>query len=99
MADMISMSLSTVSSKIGECTTLIEDIQGALNSLDGKIMSLQDPSGGNWQGDAATKFMEVYEGMQTKIKTEFPQLLRDLNENLEKNRANIEAADQAGTGK
>jgi uncharacterized protein YukE len=96
MATQISINTTEAASIYRKAMDLKVSIAGELLDLDGEIMAL--PERGEWKGDAADKFMSVYSGMQTKIKTDFPKLLEDLAECLNKNLANLIEADAAGSG-
>ena len=94
MAQVIAINTEVVGSINREAQSLISTIRGDLDSLDKKIMDLT--VGGGWKGDAADKFMNVYNDMRYKITTEFPDVLDHLNDNLKKNLDNLTNADLAG---
>lgn len=94
MASQISINTDAAARIYADSKTNIEEITRLLGVLDKDITSLPDQ--GEWRGDAADKFLGIYTDMQSKITTEFPQLLTDLNENLDKNLKNLVAADEAG---
>jgi WXG100 family type VII secretion target len=94
MASVISINTEVATTIYTTSKATIEELRERLASLDKDIMDL--PGGGEWKGDAADKFMGIYHEMQSKITTEFPQLLDDLNENLDKNLQNLISADSAG---
>lgn len=94
MAEQISINTGEAKSIYDKSKQLIQDVRDQLSSLNTEITAL--PDRGEWKGAAADKFMGVYGEMQNKITTEFPQVLDDLADNLDKNLQNLVNADQAG---
>ena len=94
MGNQISINTEVAKSIYDKAMALQENIQEELSQLDKQLMNL--PDGGEWRGAAADTFMNAYTDMQTKITTDFPNLLEELASNLNKNLANLVAADNAG---
>ena len=94
MASQISINTGEAASIYNKAMELKASIADQLAQLNSQIMDL--PTRGEWKGDAADKFLGIYEDMQSKITQDFPQLLEDLAENLNKNLANLIDADSAG---
>ena len=94
MALQISINTDQAKAIYDKAMALKASIAQELSDLNKEIMDL--PVRGEWKGDAADKFMNVYTDMQTSITTDFPNLLEDLAENLNKNLANLIEADAAG---
>lgn len=94
MAAQISIDTGRASEIYSNSVARIERLREELVSLNSDIMDL--PEGANWKGDAADKFMGVYNEMQDQITNQFPQLLEDLNTNLNTNLQNLVDADAAG---
>ena len=94
MATQISINTGEAASIYNKAMELKASIADQLSQLNTQVMDL--PARGEWKGDAADKFMGVYSEMQGKITQDFPQLLEDLAENLNKNLANLIDADAAG---
>ena len=94
MASQISINTGEAASIYNKAMELKANIAEELAQLNSQIMDL--PARGEWKGDAADKFMGIYGDMQTKITQDFPQLLEDLADNLNKNLANLIEADAAG---
>jgi len=94
MATQISINTGEATSIYNKAMELKAEIADQLAQLNSQIMDL--PERGEWKGDAADNFMGVYSDMQSKITQDFPQLLEDLAECLNKNLANLIDADAAG---
>lgn len=94
MASQISINTGEAKSIYDKSKSLIQEMRDELAQLNSEITAL--PDRGEWKGDAADKFMGIYGDMQNKITQEFPQLLDDLADNLDKNLQNLVDADQAG---
>ena len=97
MASQISINSEEMKSIYNKAMQLKGSIAEELQQLNSQITAL--PTRGEWQGDAAEEFMQIYSGMQVKITREFPQLLEELADNLEKVRAALVEADRAGAGR
>lgn len=94
MASQISINTGEAKAIYDKAMQLIGEMRDELRQMDTQIMEL--PTRGEWKGDAADKFMNVYQDMQNKITQEFPQLLEDVATNLNTNLANLIDADAAG---
>lgn len=94
MASQISINTEAARSIYEKSKSLIQEIRDQLSQLNSEITDL--PDRGEWKGDAADKFMGIYGDMQNEITNEFPQLLDELADNLDKNLQNLIEADSAG---
>jgi len=94
MAVQISIDTGRAGEIYTNSVSRIGRLREELAALNTDIMDL--PEGANWKGDAADKFMGIYAEMQDQITNQFPQLLDDLNTNLNTNLQNLIDADAAG---
>lgn len=94
MGNQISINTEQAKAIYDKAMALQGSIKEELAQLNKQLMDL--PDRGEWRGVAADTFMNVYMDMQNKITTEFPNLLEELANNLNKNLANLIDADNAG---
>ena len=96
MPDQISINVAAASRIYSNSKNLIETIRQDLANLDREIKSLE--TDGEWRGAAKDAFFNFYLSIERKVTQEFPDMLNETNENLDKNLRNLIAADEAGSG-
>ena len=94
MPEQISVNVAAASQIYTHAKNLIANIRQDLISLDKEIKSLE--TDGEWRGNAKDAFFGFYTSIERKVTQEFPDMLDETNENLDKNLRNLVAADEAG---
>lgn len=90
----ISINTDAASTIVSNLNGQIEEITQMMKTLDQEVNKLL--TDGEWKGDAADKFFEVYDSVKDTFTVTVPEDLTTLKENIDTNLSNLIEADATG---